>query len=320
MKNIDYSDLVSKLDSALVHHTTLENAIKEVRRSVTHSGRYSEAQVFIILGESRSGKTRVLETVEAEFPPEQTKTTCYRPIVRVSVPRGAKSNGILALVLDAMGDKFCSRGSETDKLIRLQKFSEKLRVKVIIIDEFQHLVRPSKFNQFDTADGLKVLADQAKVNLVLAGLSYSIAIINSNPQLSGRARRPITLKRFNWVTPEDRSEFIAIIEGFTSALTPLRFPNFGTEEWGFRWYCATGGLVGYVAKIFKEALDNAEENKTTFVTIEDLDIAHYSTFTKDSEQSATMRPFTVDFNPIPTAESMRMALEIGAIVEPWNDQ
>lgn len=317
MAEINYESLACKLNETLAIHSSFEAALKEVRRAVTHAGRYDDPQVFVLLGESRSGKTRVLETIESENPSYRTPEGTIMPIVRIRVPKGATTNGVFSLILHAMGDRFTGRSTETDKLIRLLGFAEKLKVRVIVIDEFQHLVRFNQRSEFDTADALKVLADVASVNLVVAGLSYARIVIDSNPQLAGRARNPITMKRFDWNDPDDRFEFIQVVSAFANELHPLRFPDFNGEEWGFRWFCATGGLVGYVAKLFKETLDNAQDENSTKITMANLDAAHRSIFVRKA--STLVRPFTADFTVQPTEDSMRFALSIGRVDDDWDD-
>jgi hypothetical protein len=311
MSTINYDDLIKKLNTTLVIHDSFGKSLAEVRRAVTHAGRYDDPQVFVLLGESRAGKTRVLETIEAEHQASRSPDARIMPIVRIRVPKGASTKGVLSLILDAMGDQFSSSGTETAKLIRLLRFVERLQVKVIVIDEFQHLVRFSKRSEFDTADALKVLADLASVNLVVSGLTYAKALIDANPQLAGRSRQPVILNRFNWNLPSDRAEFIAIVAAFAEMLNPIRFPDFDDEEWGFRWYCATGGLVGYVSKIFKEILDKAEDAQAGAVTLEDMDAAQQTVFTKDT--SSALRPFSRTFSTDPSVETMRFALSIGRI-------
>lgn len=310
MSNIDYEQISGRLNNTLAIHTSFGKALKEVRRVVKLAGRYDDPQVAVILGESRAGKTRVLETIISENPTVTTPEGLNMPIVGIRVLKGTTTNGVLSLILNAMGDKFTGRGTETDKLIRLLGFVEKLKVKVIIIDEFQHLVRFNKKSEFDTADALKVLADLASVNLIVAGIEYARKVIDANPQLAGRARNPVVIKRFDWRNQLDRLEFIAITTAFAKTLSPLRLPDFGDEDWGFRWYCATGGLVGYIAKIFKEILDNAEEENATVITMNDLHIAHETTFKKE-DSIGTLWPFTSEFNPVPTEDTLYQAWSVG---------
>jgi len=43
-----------------------------------------------------------------------------------------------------------------------------------------------------------------------------------------------------------------MLVGCARAFEPIALPDLSSDELAFRWYCASGGVIGLVLKIFKE--------------------------------------------------------------------
>jgi len=82
-----------------------------------------------------------------------------------------------------------------------------------MIDEFQHFQdKGSRRIMHHVADWLKILVDDSKVALVVAGLSSCGAVISQNEQLAGRFLSPILMPRFDWKIDNHREEFVGSSE------------------------------------------------------------------------------------------------------------
>jgi hypothetical protein len=310
MTQIDYETLYTKLDNALLNHRSFTRALACVDQVARVAKRYSDAEVGVLLGESRAGKTRVLEIVEGKWPESRENGQAIMPILRIKISRKPTTKGVITQLLEKLGDPFYnSRGTETVKLLALMSYLKKLQVRVIMLDEFQHFVSERGDINFEIADLFKLIVDEAKVSLVLAGLPEARSVIDANEQLAGRSLNPVYLGRFNWMNDKSRAEFIQVVVGYANALAPLAFPDFNNEEWGFRWYCATGGLIGYVAKIFRTIVNFLAQSNRSSISLQDLELAHeYAVYTRSAP---TIRPFSENFNPVVSAESLSHAKSVG---------
>ncbi|MGZ3239058.1 MAG: TniB family NTP-binding protein [Burkholderiaceae bacterium] len=310
MTTIDFDVQFSKLDDVLISHKAFDYAQNRLKRVAEFAKRYTDPEVAILLGESRAGKTRLLEIIEQQWPPYRTDEQAFMPILRIKISRKPTVKGVITQLLHKLGDPlYEKRGTETIKTIALIGFLKKMKVRVIMLDEFQHFVSHRGQIDFEVADLFKLLADEARVSIVLAGLPSARGVIDANEQLAGRALRPLYLPRFNWNLASSREEFKLILKGFSDALKPISTPDFNNDEWGFRWYCATGGMIGYISKIFREALNQAAIDKKTSITIEDLGRAHFATVYVPN--AVGVRPFDAGFAPIPTPEAMALAATVG---------
>jgi hypothetical protein len=141
-----------------------------------------------------------------------------------------------------------------------------------------------------------------------------MAVINQNEQLRGRFIAPIYIPRFTWDSEENREEFMACLEAFQKALDRFDFPELGSDEMAFRFYCATGGLIGYVAKILHEACLNAQlsfkQGEKLTISLSDLAEAYNQALWKDCEVSK-INPFDTEFDATPSDYLIKLAKQIG---------
>jgi hypothetical protein len=137
-----------------------------------------------------------------------------------------------------------------------------------------------------------------------------MAVINQNEQLRGRFLAPIYMSRFSWGNEDSQTEFIACLESFQNGLSRYDLPDFGSEEMAFRFYCATGGLIGYLAKILHQACLNAQMEDKLSITLEDFAKAYEESVWID-EVSPIMNPFWKEFDTSPTECLLEIVQHIG---------
>lgn len=307
------------IDQILVEHTPFVSAKKRLIQHYTASRTCAEPVCLAIIGESRSGKSRVIDHVTLQYPAERRDEGMYIPILSISTSSKPTVKGLAEKLLLAVGDPLWNRrASENEKTERLIVLLKKVGTTMIIIDEFQHFYdKASHKIQHHVADWLKTLVDRARIALVVAGLPSCMAVISQNEQLSGRFTGAIRMPRFDWQKEDERGQFASILEAFQDMLPEYQFPDLASDEMAFRFYCATGGLVGYIAKILRQAIWDALFNDRTVI-----DLSHLAeAFEEAVWQRSTfdnINPFSPWFNPVVTPQLLEYANSVG-IAEPEDD-
>jgi hypothetical protein len=80
--------------------------------------------------------------------------------------------------------------------------------------------------------------------------------------------------------------------------------------------CATGGLIGYLTKVFRQAIRNAVAKKNGHVTLADLYVAHHECTWHELGTNVILRPFSPDFRLEATTDVVTRVLRIGSEVTP----
>jgi hypothetical protein len=306
------SDLYNIVDKILVPHTAMELAVSRITQCV-RAARGSAVPIGIaILGESRAGKTRCLEHVESNYPSTRCDEGLRMPILRVRVPSNPSVKGLAEALLQKLEDQRPDKGTETNMTQRLIKLLNGAEVRMLMLDEFQHFYdRQSHKVMHHVADWLKLVVDESRVALVVSGLETCQSVLNQNEQLAGRFLAPVRMPRFRWECPELREEFIAIMDAFKDGLSRFDIPDLSDVDMAFRFYCASGGLIGYIAKILRQAIWNALDAKRMTITLEDLAIAHKEAVYSDEKSAELPDAFARDFMVQPNLALLQRVDQIG---------
>jgi len=306
------------VENTLVPHTAFEKATSRLEQCYTFANGASEPICIAILGESRTGKSRVLEECYAKHPQVRNEDGLTVPILRVKVPSKPTVKSLAETMLYAMRDDKFDKGTESVKTNRLRLLMRNTGTKMVMLDEFQHFYdMGTRKIMHHVADWLKILVDDCRVALVVAGLENCSTVINQNEQLAGRFLSPIVMPRFKWENVEHRDEFIGILGAFQDSIgSTFDIPDFDSADMAFRFYCGTGGLVGYLSKFLRQVVWNAVENNKKCISIEDLALAHMESVWSKETLSDINSPFSRDFKPVPTIALLESIAKIGVPVLP----
>ncbi|MEM9388488.1 MAG: TniB family NTP-binding protein [Pseudomonadota bacterium] len=313
------NEVFTAIESTLVLHPAFVAANKRVEQVFRRSQVSLEPVCLSIHGESRTGKSTVLEEFRLPHPTTRHDYGLEVPVLQVSTPAEPTVMGLVELMLLEIGDPRNYVGTKYQKTTRLIKLMAATQTRVVCIDEFQHFVDKSSFKVLHhVADWLKVLVDEANVGLVVAGLTRCQAVIRQNEQLRGRFLAPVVMPRFDWESEQSRQQFIAILASFHESMSRyFDVPRFDTEEMGFRFYVGCGGLIGYLAKFLNQLVWNAGEAGKKVITLRDMHKAHTQAVFVIEGPRACPRPFTRQFEPQPESQAMLAAARrVGVEAEP----
>lgn len=302
----------SLVEDILVPHTAVQLAMSRIWQCYVAATYSKEPICLALIGPSRSGKSSVLENIESRDPQIRLDDGLIVPILRVSTPSSPTVKGLAEILLAKLGDPSPGKGTETNMTSRLITLLKAAKTKMIMIDEFQHFYDKSSHKvMHHVADWLKLLIDQSRVALVVSGLPSCQAVLNQNEQLAGRFLAPIHMPRFDWKNGNLREEFIAILGAFQEGLSEYDLPKLDSDTMAFRFYCASGGLIGYVAKILREAIWNAISANTNVISLEDLAKAHYNSVYAAEKAGDLPLAFDRSFIVTPTETLLQRVQLIG---------
>lgn len=311
------NDFRNIIENTLVPHSAFEKASARIEQCFNYADGAAEPICIAIVGESRTGKSRVLEECYTNHPQIRKPEGLYVPILRVKTPSKPTVKGLVELMLRALGDPRFDAGTENAKTIRLKTLMLNVFTLMVMIDEFQHFYdKGSHKVMHHVADWLKILVDDCKVALTVAGLPSCRAVLDQNEQLAGRFLSPIFMPRFDWKNADHRDEFIGILGAFQESIgVHLDLPRLDSIDMAFRCYCATGGLIGYLTKFLRQAVWNAIDNSRKWISLEDLALAHDEAVWSRNGLSDIASPFSYSFSPLPSKDLLAKISKIGTSVE-----
>lgn len=311
------SDIKNLIEMTLVPHTAFETASRRLEQCFSYAATASEPVCIALVGESRTGKSRVLEECQSKHITHRTEEGLEVPILKVKTPSKPTVKALAEIMLHAIGDPRYLLGTENAKTARLQVLLRETGTRMIMIDEFQHFFdKGSRKIIHHVADWLKILVDDSRVALVVAGLTSCRSVLEQNEQLAGRFLSPILMPRFDWSINEHRNEFLGILEAFYSSLSGyFTLPDLSDEELGFRCYCGTGGLIGYLTKFLRQLVWNMLDDHKTTITLDDMATAHRQAVWSQDAFVDFDSPFISKSSIQPTADLLSKVRLIGTQAE-----
>lgn len=305
------------IEETLVPHTAYAKALTLLDQAYRYAGT-PEPTCVAVIGESRTGKSRLIEEFTANHPPMRTDAGRDNPILSVRVPAKPTVKGLVELLLNAAGDPAYSKGTVNEKTLRLETLLQNAKTNAVVLDEFQHFQDKGTLKiMHEVSDWLKILVDRTRIVLVVAGLPSCQTVISQNAQLAGRFHSPVRMPRFDWMQPNDRDEFIGILGAFHMSLCEhFDVPDFSEEELAYRFYCGTGGLIGYVSKLLRLAVRNAMDANSHTITFQGLACAHAESVWDKEAHPGITNPFDLSLSLVPTQELSINAQKIGTAISP----
>lgn len=309
--------LNSIISNAIVEHKAFVNAISAYDQAIAAVGSMNNSIGFPLVGESRVGKTTLLTKLKNKYPMLRNEDGVVQPVVYCCVAPQPTMRGMALSLLKGLNDPTVDadktsgeRGERALKAKAVKQIKE-CGVKAVIFDESQHLARdPNSKSTYAATEWMKTLMDDTNVVLIMAGLNSTSNLFEQNEQLLGRCRSTIRLNRFDWFSEESKSEFFGTLFGFQERMRHLDMPELTDLDIAFRFYLATGGLIGYLSKLLTQIVWDAISDKRTIIQMEHFAAAYEKTM-RVSDTNQSDNPFARKSKLPVTAEAITVAKSVG---------
>jgi len=244
--------LIQQVNQIRIRYPLFNTILAEMQRCFDESVDYPEPLCMLITGEAGVGKSTLLTTFHAANMPFASGDRTETPVLLASVPLPATIAGLFTSLLSSLQAPFPDRGNIEYKRRRLIELLERCRTRLVILDEFQHLVERGTRQRIEAvADAIKSLINATRIPFVLTGVPGAQAVLEFSPQLAGRFPLRVEIPVFNWLQrPEDFKRLLACYEQALPFDTPS---GFNDRDVCARFYLATGGNLRFLTTLVRDA-------------------------------------------------------------------
>lgn len=198
-------------------------AAKEVllkMESILRSPRIDRMVCMLIVGETNNGKTRIIRRfVDKHASIERPGGGQERTVISIQAPPVPDEKRLYGAILSRVGSPGRLWQSAGAQYQAVEKILRGLGVKMLIIDEIQHLVSGGSTKHKDCLNALKYLANDLQISLVTSGIKTAhFALAGFDAQLENRFK-PTVLPM--WVYGPELARLLKSIE----KILPLRNPS-----------------------------------------------------------------------------------------------
>lgn len=267
-RRADKDEVGSKVSSTFIVTSDCADA-KSSFDLLVALGRLTSGLCMLICGESGVGKSTLVKWLMRDLGGRRGGEGKISPAIYVEIPTAPTAIAVFEALLTALGDPRPSKGTRPTKKRRVVKMLGEQQVRLIVLDDLQHIVdRSSDRILFDASEAIKEVLIDYPVSVLCAGLADSMRVIKSNEQLSRRYMATVHIKRFNWRSVRSRRSFVRVLGAFEHTLDSYDLPELQSEEVAYRFFIATGGIMDFVSKIFLFAATIAEARRSKVIGFE----------------------------------------------------
>lgn len=226
---------------------------------------------LLIIGDTNNGKTMLVKRFVNKYPafdnPEGSNVIV--PVLYVQCPPNPNEGRLYDVILDRLFAQFDADEKVGKKQMRVYKICKIVGLKMLILDEVQHLMAGSVRQQADFLNVLKVLGNELQIPIVAVGVREAFNAIHSDPQMSNRFElAPLPRWRLG---DEEYERLLASFE----ALLPLKIPSYLADtQISNKLHAMSDGYIGELSRLLsKAAIDaiNSKEEKITLKLLNKLD-------------------------------------------------
>lgn len=223
-----------------------------------------DGQGQVITGPSGVGKSSLGKHIQQLVVTSDSDELTTYPSIRIELRDKATDKDVLLSLLSEMSI------SETRMTIRdlknlLLKQLEVCRVKLIIIDEFQHLMRRNNRDvNSAVCDFLKWLIEHSNISILLMGMETGCKLFTIDDQLKSRFSDHVTLSPF-MLDEGDEPEYFSWYLGELLKHVPMKTDNLLKRTDTLRLLAASRGMNRELKKIFQFSmiLKDAPQSRLT---------------------------------------------------------
>lgn len=222
---------------------------------------------MMVVGASNNGKTNILHHFEAKHKPDPNPEGDYSiiPIVFVEAPKKPDMNALYSRILGAIWQPYSIRASETEKEGEVIKVLRNIQLKMLIVDEIQHIIAGGKVKQQEFRNGLKSLGNILQISIVCAGVEEAFNAFNTDPQLSNRFEPEFLPK---WKMNNEYGDLLGSFE----RCIPLKKPsNLRDPAIAQKVLWMSEGILGEIHEVLKRSAVSAIKKQTEQITMEILE-------------------------------------------------
>lgn len=219
---------------------------------------------MLIVGASNNGKTKILRHFEGKHKPDPNPEGEYSiiPVVFIEAPNKPDLGAFYDNILEAIWQPYSIRAKDADKGHEVKKVCRNIQLKILMVDEIQHINAGAPGKQLEFRNGLKSLGNELKISIICAGVEEAFNTFNTDPQLSNRFEPEFLPK---WKMD---NEYGDVLESFERQI-PLKKPsNVRDPAIAQKILWMGEGILGEIHEVLKRAAILAIKEKTEQITLE----------------------------------------------------
>ncbi len=242
-----------------------------VMEDLLHYPKSDRMPNLLLIGDTNNGKTAILKRFASQHAPfarEDTGTLSW-PVLYVQAPPEPDEKRFYNNILDRVFAPYKINDRVDKKQGQVISTLQNLGVKLIIIDEIQHILAGNQNKQRQFLNVIKYLSNELMIPFVGAGVRTALNAIQNEEQLSNRFEPKVLPK---WQMGE---EYLRLLLSFEQTTPLKKASNLIEDSIAYKILSLSEGTIGEISKVIKKAAVLAIKTKAEKITLPILDRIEY---------------------------------------------
>jgi len=284
--------ILTSIGTKVIQYAQYFDAWDWLEDVLNEAGTRMEATAGLLYGPSGVGKTTVLRQFVGHYGgPFDTPDGIKRPVVRVSTPANPTLPNMFKAMVIALGAEEASSDNVSDLKSVLFRQIRQQDVKLMIFDEFTHVVE-DRSQHFATkaVRGLKELLGENICQCVFAGTEQLESLHEIYKQFRRRSGGDFAMLPFDWADADDQIEWVKIMDGLQQQLPLKCVTPLGSSAMAKTMHIVSGGILDHVMKLLFRATSYAYDDEAGTISDAHLSSAYEVLRRGDKKRSNPFGP------------------------------
>ncbi len=218
---------------------------------------------LLLVGDTNNGKTMIANRFKRLHPADDDPggAGVWVPVLSVQAPPVPDENRFYNLILDRLFAPYRAQSRVDQKQHQVMTLLKRVDLKMLIIDEIQHILAGTSLKQRHFLNTIKFLGNELQIPIVGVGTKEAFNALQSDPQLANRFEPAILPK---W---EPNEEYLKLLASFERML-PLQKPSQLTkEDLAMKILALSEGTIGEISSLLTAAAVEAVNSGTERITL-----------------------------------------------------
>lgn len=315
MNEFETLEILEKVKNIIVIPPDVKKIISEVDLNIQKTQAFGTPIGCFILAEGGMGKTTICKAIMSKYKIsyQEIEGAIQQiiPAFYIEVPSPVTVKSLAAHMLAQFNDPTPTIGDTLQLTNRLCQCIENCQTKLVILDEFHHLVdltKTSKRLNQNVASWIKTLVNRTGITFCLVGLPEFESIIKDDTQLARRFPLSFKFKNLEYCPSQNGTvqKFLNQYQKNIISNTPVTFETpLNDKLLSLQIFSATNGNISFINLLIKQAIFIALNDNRSMVKVQDFaevwetGITNYVTRTNQN-------PFNMNINML----SMKLRIEL----------
>lgn len=279
-------EIIHHLSGHIVVNRHLQHGIDLMQRIVAENAALSEPRHGMMIGEAGCGKTTLVDILKTHLPERDEEfrlgIRADIPALTLSLPARITPRTMARQMLRALGDKTALHGTCAELTERLCRLIKDCNVRLIVVDEFQHLLSLGRQNRngatarmIESRNWIKTVINETHVSVIIMGMPETLSLVDGEDQLERRFPHLHVLEPFDVPTKTNTEMVDFVDELLHEACSAI--PQFTGAEFlcerpadASRLFAATAGVPSRLKDLLIRAALCAHRRHSSVITMVDF--------------------------------------------------